>query len=841
MNDQEKSELSALCSPRAKCRVANVVENETPLQFLERMAVLDRGETFFPSVATTLAQAYLNGWFGAPMNFERAENLLQASCDQGNAEACFLLANLMDPETKEFVLNASDRRKYIDYAAEQGYWKAAEHKEREFDMQDYYDNHRREQLNESDAKIERLTTSALNNDAVAQRELALALRTRWFYHGQVNQNGLNEAIAWLEKAAPRDALASYHLATLFDLDDHRKVELLKASAYPSAPLTPVPAALLELGRFYADPTSPEYSPKQAEKCFRDALVPDLDDEEKSAETQTLAGFLWKRPVTDGTEHLHEVFELFRRSWDLTKSGHAALCLGLMCLRGEGTSPNREKALEWFNEVNNINSLGSNAELWASLAIALSTNKMLLRGISWELLRELEWHEFEVDIHSPFTFDDVGLFSDDIKLILDDIELLIAGNPESNNHERKNYYVVTDLGHIIRLVYCLTTAALDVGRLNGKSFMDHYVLGRLYYGKRLGSPNLEKALEHFKTAQSLLKQYDDPYKGPGGDVKNIQWLKERVNEWCDRVQSETSLQRKAEFQRKLAQAEQEKREAIENMMAMFAHKFRGPVDSILFNTSYQHDERIYVDAARTMNGLLDIFSVVSTSPDKLLDSLKEDASGEGSPADVLLHSFKLVLVQLMSLRNRRRMSPHYLAYAKKQGDAPEDLRLSEWTREKSWQLLEESLQIRWEQDVGKMIITASLDMVNSWMTTHLLPISVEGFAESKTKFAQYGPKASLLTVIFTEVMVNAIKHASPAAVEPIALSWCEGDVETTFSCANPSSRESRTREASKGSGRGHKFLSLIADHLRGSFDADVFRDMSRVSMTLPSSAMTGEEK
>jgi TPR repeat protein/signal transduction histidine kinase len=309
--------------------------------------------------------------------------------------------------------------------------------------------------------------------------------------------------------------------------------------------------------------------------------------------------------------------------------------------------------------------------------------------------------------------------------------------------------------------------------------------------------------------------------------------------AQQARNEIHLYREAETQRKLAQAEQEKREAIENMMAMFAHKFRGPVDSILFNTAHQHDERVYVDAARTMNGLLDIFSVVSTHPDKLLGNLKDDTSGEGSPSGVLLHAIKLALVQLLSLRNRRRMSPHYLAYAKKQGKAPQELRLSAWLQEKSWQDLEESLQTRWELEVGAMIVTSSLDVVNDWMKTHLLPIRADGFMESKTQFAQYGPKASLLTVIFTEVLVNAIKHAAPAALEPIALSWIEGGEETIFSCVNPSSRESRTREASKGSGRGHKFLSLIADHLRGRFDADVFRDVSRVSMTLPSSAMTGD--
>ncbi|MBV5337701.1 MAG: hypothetical protein J0653_07125, partial [Deltaproteobacteria bacterium] len=294
-----------------------------------------------------------------------------------------------------------------------------------------------------------------------------------------------------------------------------------------------------------------------------------------------------------------------------------------------------------------------------------------------------------------------------------------------------------------------------------------------------------------------------------------WLRERAN--TSHVIAKNEILGKTNSELLNTQIE------LENMMAMFAHKFRGPVDSILFNTEHQHDARVYVDAARTMNGLLDIFSVVSTNPDKLLSNLNDDTTGDGSPADVLLHAIKLALVQLLSVRNRRRMSPHFLAYAKRQGKAPFELRLSEWTREKSWQELEKSLQTIWEEEVGEMMATAGFDGVNAWLTTHLLPIRAEGFAESNAHFAQYGPNASLLTVIFTEVLVNAIKHAEPGSEAPIVLSWFVDVEGVIFSCVNPSTKESRTREASKGGGRGHKFLRLIASHLQKRFDADVFRD------------------
>lgn len=843
MGNLEKPEFDALEVLRAKARAANAVENETPLQFLERQVGIRGMERLSPSVATTVAQAYLNGWFGASINFERANELLLASCHEGNAEACFLLAQLKNPETGEFALHDSERQKFIDYAVEQNYWEAVEQRAWEAERQ-YSDNDWRletfqSELNELDLKITHLLTGAQNGDVVAQRKLGLAHYDRFFALLNIgkleDRSDLDEAKNWLGKATHGDVKACYELASipLFNLELSRKVALLIAAAYPAEPATPVTAALIELGQIYADQISTEFSPKQAEKCFRDALALDLDGKAKSAEI--LASLLWKLSPSERLAHLDEIISLFKQSWDSIKSGYAALCLGLIYLRGDAVTPDSELARDWFNKATKSKSQESN--LWSSLAINLGWGKHPPSKMAWKLLQNLDLNKFKVNDSVTFT--------------LDDVDGLIAGNSELKKYKAAiermgtlsdSIAAMEPLGKIRRLVYStFTPGVLDINMLNGASFEDHYVIGRLYYGERLGDADIEKSLSHLQKAKAMLKQHDGRYKGPFGYEKDIHWLKGRVDEWCDRVQSELSSQREEEFQRKLAQAEQEKQEAMENMMAMFAHKFRGPVDSILFNTSHQHDERVYVDAARTMNGLLDIFSVVSTSPEKLVDSLKDDVSGTGSPAEVLLHSIKLALVQLLSLRNRRRMSPYYLAFAKKQGDAPEELRLSEWTREKPWQALEKSFQTRWEQEVGGMIVMASLDVVNDWMAIHLLPILIEGFAESQTRFAQYGPKASLLTVILTEVLVNAIKHSTPAAVDPIQLFWSEGEEETIFSCINPSTKESRTREASKGSGRGHKFLVLIAAHLHGRFIADVFSDTSRVSMSLPSSAMKGKEK
>jgi len=151
-------------------------------------------------------------------------------------------------------------------------------------------------------------------------------------------------------------------------------------------------------------------------------------------------------------------------------------------------------------------------------------------------------------------------------------------------------------------------------------------------------------------------------------------------------------------------------------------------------------------------------------------------------------------------------------------------------------MEHDLQIQWESDLGGLAGEAGFTEVASWMGEHLIPIRIDGFASSSIRFAEYGPNASLLTVIFTEVLVNAIKHSGPSASNPILLSWDESSDPVTLCCSNPSTRESRQREASKGSGRGHKFLSTIAGHVGGKFSLDLQDQPSTVTFSIPWSAI-----
>jgi two-component sensor histidine kinase len=94
------------------------------------------------------------------------------------------------------------------------------------------------------------------------------------------------------------------------------------------------------------------------------------------------------------------------------------------------------------------------------------------------------------------------------------------------------------------------------------------------------------------------------------------------------------------------------------------------------------------------------------------------------------------------------------------------------------------------------------------------------------------------VVFTEILVNAIKHSVAGTEKPLVITWSEGPSDIVFTCSNPSTFDSRQREKSKGSGRGHKFLRLIVEQMDGHFIADVNKDDSVVTMVFPRSLMRG---
>ena len=373
----------------------------------------------------------------------------------------------------------------------------------------------------------------------------------------------------------------------------------------------------------------------------------------------------------------------------------------------------------------------------------------------------------------------------------------------------------------------------------------FILARLFMSDRIGLADLDAAKIRIQSALKHINALEN--QGCTARISTFaKWLKEiiisaRVDlikmQALEKEQIAQNLLKKKSEELELKNLELSKAQAeLEDVMAMFAHKFRGPLDSIIFNSEHQHDERVYADAARTMNGLLDIFSYVSTSSEILAPKLRDDNSGADSPLAVFERSLKLAAMQLASVKSRQRMSPHYLNYAKKVGQAPAELTLSVWSDEEEWQEIERAYQSLWEDEIGQMFGTYALPELFAWFESHLMKFEIKGLAESTLTFLLHGPKASVLTVVLQELIVNAIKHYDTGSPMPIEVIWTESDKGITLDCLNPSTLGSRRRPNSKGSGRGHKFLGLIARNLHGTFTADVLSDATSVSLFIPSSIM-----
>ncbi|MDD2740659.1 MAG: hypothetical protein PHV02_00160 [Rhodocyclaceae bacterium] len=287
-------------------------------------------------------------------------------------------------------------------------------------------------------------------------------------------------------------------------------------------------------------------------------------------------------------------------------------------------------------------------------------------------------------------------------------------------------------------------------------------------------------------------------------------------------------------------EAEKRKATENLMAMFSHKFRGPVDSIIFNTQHKHDERIYLDAARTMTGLLEVFSIVSTEPENLAEAMRNDLGGSGSPEKTILRSLKLALMQLLSQRNIKRMSRHYWRHARRGGLVPENVSFKDWATQSETTVLEKEIQEKLEMAVSALSIENGAVELLAWLQSNLFATTIEVADDSQIRFAEYGRKEALLITIMTEVLVNAIKHTDVTSSQPLSISWKEEDQALVFECTNPSSRESRSG-VSRGSGKGHLFLKTLLDKMQGEFKPDVYRDLSSVHITMPYDLLKGAAK
>lgn len=315
---------------------------------------------------------------------------------------------------------------------------------------------------------------------------------------------------------------------------------------------------------------------------------------------------------------------------------------------------------------------------------------------------------------------------------------------------------------------------------------------------------------------VMDQFLPPWSYTGGSRSNFD------PDWNVIAGFASSRINDANHIRELEHREAEKRKAVEDTMAMVSHQFRGEITTILYNAEHENEKSRYIKTAKTMSSLIDLAGILSTKPGLLKEEFHNDSFGKGRLYTIFWLSLRDLMLDLTDSRNRERMSPYFLYYAKEQGVAPKDLTLASWANEIDWQAYELNIQRQLQSECAEFSEDAREELAR-WLELRFLPIRTFGLSESGLEFEPNGIKASVLRVFMTEILKNAIRFSPPSSQEAIVLNWSENESNVVLECTNPSTRASRSRAKSKGGGRGHGFLSHIAYNLNGRFEQNLYPD------------------
>lgn len=275
--------------------------------------------------------------------------------------------------------------------------------------------------------------------------------------------------------------------------------------------------------------------------------------------------------------------------------------------------------------------------------------------------------------------------------------------------------------------------------------------------------------------------------------------------------------------------QEAEKELEDMMSMFAHKFRSPLDAIIYNTTHENQVKLYTEAAQTMRGLLNIFSIISTDAEILKDKIKQDRLGSGRLATVFSKTLDMILLHLLSVSGAEKIQQHYMTYAKVHGQCDAQVSYKAWCED--YFELEQALQAEWEQSFALLLNqSATLEQRLAWLEQHFFKLELIGFERADIQFKEYGVTESLLTILLNEILVNAFKYYSSASKPPVVLEWTEREGYQILICRNPSIRSERT--IIKGSHKGHTFLSTLARKTGSAFTKPTPQDDFVVEFGIP---------
>ncbi len=267
---------------------------------------------------------------------------------------------------------------------------------------------------------------------------------------------------------------------------------------------------------------------------------------------------------------------------------------------------------------------------------------------------------------------------------------------------------------------------------------------------------------------------------------------------------------------------------EDVMALVAHKFRGSLDRIIYNTEHENSPWVHREAVNTMRGLLDIFGMISTNTELLRRKLRDDHAGNATVEQVATRSLGLALGQLLSQRGAERIQQHFLGYARRTGLVPPGTRLRDW--HERHQHLAAELRADWERSLMTELPGLDLAGLCGWVGGRFFPCEIDGFAGEPIRFTPFGTTASLLTILCTESFTNLFKYYASVDCAPVRAWWKHDAGRIEFGVANPTTPSAAAMV--KGSGRGHDFMHLLVEKLDGRLATHADAQSFRLTMQLP---------
>ncbi|MFZ2724705.1 MAG: tetratricopeptide repeat protein [Methylococcaceae bacterium] len=252
----------------------------------------------------------------------------------------------------------------------------------------------------------------------------------------------------------------------------------------------------------------------------------------------------------------------------------------------------------------------------------------------------------------------------------------------------------------------------------------------------------------------------------------------------------------------------KNKELNNLIAMFAHNFLGILQSIRSNAQHENNPKIHLKNINMMSSALTAFSIISADDDKLIEQLKQDNTGDTTLQQNITNNLALAISQLLSKTNKDKIINLYLNYLRKTQQIAIDTDSETLRENKDYRKKWQALQHQWEDEFNALFSeNVELSALQKWIETNFFPVQIIGFDNYTIRFKEYGITDSIFMVIFTEIILNALKYSDVSQNKPFILMLCKDNQYYQFTCENPSAQET-----DRGTHKGMDFLNAIARKL-----------------------------